>query len=56
VIGNSAIDKVLVPTDDILARIAGEIGFSAVTVTPFRARGSSRHDVPLRESIVTLRK
>jgi len=53
-IGDSAIDGVLVPTDKLLADIALDLGFSNAKVTPFRKRGSSRHKVQLRESIVTL--
>lgn len=54
IVGDSAIDKVLVPTDEILAKIALEIGFSKADVSSFRTRSCSRHGVCLRESLITL--
>ncbi|MFW9990570.1 MAG: hypothetical protein ACFFD4_00795 [Candidatus Odinarchaeota archaeon] len=54
IVGDSALDGVHVPTDRILAEIALETGFSRAGVQPFRKRGSSRHGVQLRESIVTM--
>ncbi len=56
VVGDSAINKILVPTDEILARIAKEVGFSKAQVFPFRERGSSRHNLNLRESLISMIK
>ncbi len=56
IVGDSAIDGILVSTDEILAKIALDIGFSKSEVSPFRKRGSSRHTTQLRESIVSLTK
>lgn len=54
VVGDSAIDGVLVPTDKLIARIARDVGFHATAVTPFRWRSSSRHRTRLQESIIDL--
>lgn len=51
-IGDSAIDGVHVPTDVLLAEIGKDVGFSDVSITPFRWRSSSRHKTKLRESII----
>ena len=56
IIGDSAISGILIPTDEIIGKIAKEIGFSKIIIKPFRYRSSSRHKVKLRESIVTLWK
>lgn len=55
IVGDSAIDKVFVPTDEILAKIALELGFTQAEVTPFRSRGCSRHGIALQESLITLK-
>lgn len=55
IVGGSAIDGILVPTDELLAKIALQVGFSSAQVQPFRQQGSSRHPLRLRESIITLR-
>ena len=54
-VGDSAINQVLVPTDMILSKIALDIGFSSAQVEPFRWRGSSRHTTKLQESLVILK-
>jgi hypothetical protein len=56
IVGDSAMDGILIPTDEILAKIALQVGFSSAEVKPFRQRGSSRHPIRLRESVITLRK
>jgi hypothetical protein len=56
IVGDSAMDGILIPTDDLLAKIALQVGFSSAEVKPFRQRGSSRHPIRLRESVITLRK
>ena len=54
-IGDSAIGNIHIPTDEILAKISIEVGFNETSISPFRWRGSSRHKVKLRESLVILR-
>jgi hypothetical protein len=52
-VGDSAIDHVLVPTDEFLRDIGLELGFSSAAMTIFRTRGSSRHETKLRESVIS---
>jgi len=62
VLGDSAPYGVHVATDELVARIALDIGFKEYAIEVIRTRGDKwagnpqRHQVPLRESIVTLRK
>ena len=62
VLGDSAPYGVHVQTDVLLGEMAKAIGFSSYTIEELRARGGKwkdnpqRHSVPLRETIVTLRK
>ena len=53
-VGDSAINQVLVPTDMLLAQIALDIGYAHAEVEPFRWRDSSRHTTNLRESAIIL--
>jgi len=61
-IGDSAPYGVYVPTDEILGRLAVEIGFSKYSLGTLRTRGKKwlnlthRHKVTLRESLLVLRK
>ncbi|MGC9781721.1 MAG: DNA adenine methylase [Candidatus Heimdallarchaeota archaeon] len=54
IVGDSAIINTLIPTDQFLADIAIDLGYSEAKVEPFRKRGSSRHKINLRESVVSL--
>lgn len=54
VVGDSAIDGILVPTDELICSLGTDAGFSKGKVEPFRYRSSSRHPTRLRESVVTL--
>lgn len=62
VLGDSAPYGVHIPTDELIGRLGVSIGFAAYEVEVLRQRGgkwghnSQRHQVPLRESIVTLVK
>lgn len=62
VLGDSAPYGVHIATDELVARIALDVGFSDYSIEIIRTRGdkwagnSQRHKVPLRESIVTLIK
>ena len=62
VLGDSAPYGVHIATDEIIATMALDIGFSSANTETLRTRGdkwagnSQRHKVPLRESIVTLIK
>ncbi|MCY4040811.1 MAG: DNA methyltransferase [Gammaproteobacteria bacterium] len=62
VLGDSAPYGVHVATDELVARIALDVGFKDYAIEIIRTRGDKwagnpqRHQVPLRESIVTLRK
>ena len=62
VLGDSAPYGIHVPTDEIVGRLAKAVGFSEYTIEVLRARGgkwghnSQRHKVPLRESILTIKK
>ena len=62
VLGDSAPYGVHVATDELVARIALDVGFRDYSIEIIRTRGdkwagnSQRHKVPLRESIVTLIK
>lgn len=61
-IGDSAPYGVYVPTDEILGKLAVEIGFSKYSLETLRTRGrkwlnlTHRHKVTLRESLLVLRK
>lgn len=62
VLGDSAPYGVHIPTDELVGRIGRCIGFSEFNIDVLRTRGGKwkdnpqRHDVLLRESIVTLKK
>jgi DNA modification methylase len=62
VLGDSAPYGVHIPTDEFIGKIGLGVGFSDYHIDVLRARGGKwkdnpqRHDVVLRESIVTLRK
>ncbi len=62
VLGDSAPYGVHIPTDELIGKIGLGVGFSDYQVDILRTRGGKwkgnpqRHDVLLRESIVTLRK
>lgn len=62
VLGDSAPYGIHVPTDEIVGRLAKAVGFSEYTIEVLRARGGKwghnpqRHKVPLRESILTIKK
>lgn len=62
VLGDSAPYGVHIPTDELIGKIGLGIGFSDYRIDVLRERGGKwkdnpqRHDVPLRESIVTLTK
>jgi DNA modification methylase len=62
VLGDSAPYGVHIPTEEVIGKIGRGIGFSDYTVRELRTRGGKwkanpqRHNVPLRESILTLRK
>lgn len=62
VLGDSAPYGIHIPTDDLIGKIGQGIGFSQYKIDVLRARGEKwkdnpqRHDVMLRESIVTLTK
>lgn len=53
-VGDSAINGTLIPTDEIIAALACDLGFASAQVKPFRYRGSSRHSTRLRESVIVL--
>ncbi len=61
-IGDSAPYGVYIPTDEILGKLAVEIGFSKYLIETLRTRGrkwlnlTHRHKVTLRESLLVLRK
>ena len=61
-IGDSAPYGIYVPTDEILGKLAVEIGFSKYSMETLRTRGrkwlnlTHRHKVTLRESLLVLRK
>lgn len=60
VLGDSAPYGVHVRTDELIGRIAVDLGFSSYEIEVLRARGDKwksnpqRHHVPLRESVVTI--
>jgi len=62
VLGDSVPYGVHIPTDELIGKIGLGVGFSDYHIDVLRARGGKwkdnpqRHDVVLRESIVTLRK
>lgn len=62
VLGDSAPYGVHIPTDELIGKIGLGVGFSDYHIEVLRTRGGKwkdnpqRHDVALRESIVTLRK
>lgn len=62
VLGDSAPYGVHVATDELVARLAIDVGFKDYSIETIRTRGdkwagnSQRHKVPLRESIVTIIK
>jgi DNA modification methylase len=62
VLGDSAPYGVHIPTDELIGKIGLGVGFSEYQVDILRTRGGKwkdnpqRHDVVLRESIITLRK
>jgi DNA modification methylase len=62
ILGDSAPYGVHIPTDELIGRIGVAIGFRHYTIRLLRERGGKweknpqRHDVDLRESIVTLEK
>lgn len=62
VLGDSAPYGVHIPTDELIGQLGESIGFSGYELEVLRQRGgkwghnSQRHQVPLRESIVTLTK
>lgn len=61
VLGDSAPYGIHVPTDVFLAKIGRSIGFSEAKIGLLRKRGGKwksapKHDVPLRESVVILKK
>ncbi len=62
VLGDSAPYGVHIPTDELIGRLGVSIGFSAYEIEVLRQRGgkwghnTQRHQVPLREGIVTLLK
>lgn len=62
VLGDSAPYGIHVPTDEIVGRLAEAAGFAEYKIEVLRARGDKwghnpqRHKVPLRESILTIRK
>lgn len=62
VLGDSAPYGVHIPTDEVIGKIGQGVGFSDYHIDVLRERGGKwkdnpqRHDVLLRESIVTLRK
>jgi DNA modification methylase len=62
VLGDSAPYGVYIPTDELIGKLGLAIGFSGYEVEVLRTRGGKwkdnpqRHDVQLRESIVTLTK
>ena len=62
ILGDSAPYGVHIPTDELIGRIGCNIGFRNYKIDVLRTRGDKwknnpqRHDVKLRESIVTLTK
>jgi DNA modification methylase len=62
ILGDSAPYGVHIPTDELIGKIGVALGFSSYKVQVLRERGGKwannpqRHSVPLRETIVTLRK
>jgi DNA modification methylase len=62
VLGDSAPYGVHIPTDELIGKVGLNIGFSEYNIDILRTRGGKwkdnpqRHDVLLRESIVTLKK
>lgn len=62
ILGDSAPYGVHIPTDELVGAIALGVGFSAYEIAVLRTRGGKwknnpqRHNVALRESIVTIRK
>lgn len=62
VLGDSAPYGVHIPTDELIGKVGLNIGFSEYNIDVLRERGGKwkdnpqRHDVLLRESIVTLKK
>lgn len=55
VVGDQRLKGVLVPVGKLLAELGESIGFTT-DIEIFRVRKSTRHNVPLNESIVILRK
>lgn len=62
VLGDSAPYGVHIPTDELIGKIGLGVGFASYEINVLRTRGGKwkdnpqRHDVPLRESIVSLTK
>lgn len=62
ILGDSAPYGVHVPTDELIGRIGVDIGFQSYKIRLLRERGGKweknpqRHDVPLRETVVILKK
>lgn len=62
ILGDSAPYGVHIPTDELIGKIAMNVGFGDYSIDVLRTRGGKwkdnpqRHDVALRESIVTVRK
>ena len=62
VLGDSAPYGVFIPTDELIGKIACQIGFSSYSIDVLRKRGEKwkanpqRHGVKLRESIVHIEK
>ena len=62
ILGDSAPYGVHIPTDELVAKIALGVGFSHYEIAVLRQRGGKwknnpqRHNVALREAILTIRK
>jgi hypothetical protein len=56
VVGDSAFNKVKVPTDRLLVDTGRSVGFEHVVSEPFRKRSNSKHDTELVETVVVLEK
>ena len=62
ILGDSAPYGVHIPTDELIGKIGCNIGFKDYNIALLRTRGDKwknnpqRHDVKLRETIVTLTK
>lgn len=56
VLGDSALYDVHVETDEIIGKIGSALGLKLVGIDVLRSRRASRHNIPLRESVVIFKR